>query len=511
MDALINLFTQNIAAFSIAAAVAIAVTAYIAIARFNLWVRDFWATFPVIGTIARLSRDNTKSPDGWYRAEETLCAVYAPFAEVVGQDEFRNSTMYLRKSTDLGRSPTPFGVWALLVLLVIAEGLGFSYLLGQWMAREGSANTHTLLMVAIVLVLCAILVAITHKAGSQYRRTNLLRSCFKRYKELGAQEYSSDAIDLDSDQSKDDNQPGYKQILNRVAEHPHDKGSYMAMWVAVISIAVIAILSTVMRYQNLQSERALINMETSVSAPAAVASSGSSNPFGFPVPGEVSEPNNEARQYGEKEAADAHTIEGLSAFLMLAFIFIITQIVGIGAGYKYSFAGAQSKDAYKVTKGFATHSEYFRSVKPINDLASGRLKELQQKLEEKSHQRMDLSHTFNDYLARAKKQSQELINGTSATDKPKDTITPTKSDNTPPTIDIAAANSGVQAPSEPAKPSTSGTDVDQTFIATVISDLEALDDLEAENAYYQSLATNVKIHPQVLSWRKARKEQSKLA
>ena len=114
-------------------------------------------------------------------------------------------------------------------------------------------------------------------------------------------------------------------------------------------------------------------------------------------------------------------------------------------------------------------------------------------------------------MARAKKQSQELINGTSATDKPKDTITPTKSDNTPPTIDIAAANSGVQAPSEPAKPSTSGTDVDQTFIATVISDLEALDDLEAENAYYQSLATNVKIHPQVLSWRKARKEQSKLA
>ena len=137
MDALINLFTQNIAAFSIAAAVAIAVTAYIAIARFNLWVRDFWATFPVIGTIARLSRDNTKSPDGWYRAEETLCAVYAPFAEVVGQDEFRNSTMYLRKSTDLGRSPTPFGVWALLVLLVIAEGLGFSYLLGQWMADKG--------------------------------------------------------------------------------------------------------------------------------------------------------------------------------------------------------------------------------------------------------------------------------------------------------------------------------------------------------------------------------------
>lgn len=527
MESVTNFLSEHLVVLSISIVIVIATMAYIASSRFNLWVRDFWATFPVVGTIARLSRDNTQAADGWFRAEETLCAVYAPFSAVVGPEEFRESTQYLRKATDLGRRSTPFGVWALLVLLVVAEGLGFSYLLGTWMAREGSANTHTLLMVAIVFVLCAILVAVTHKAGSQYRRTSLLRSCFKRYKDLGAKEYAADLVELDTDQSIDDHEPGFKQTVNRVAAHSHDKGTYMAMTIAIISIAVIAVLSTVMRYQNMQSSYAIDAMlqKTEISAPAG-------DPFAsgnISTPAAVSEPDQEARRNGEKNAKDAVIIEGLSAFLMLAFIFIVTQIVGIGAGYKYSFAGSQSEGAFKVTKGFATYAEYFRSVKPLNDLANGRLKQLQQKLEEKSNHRLALTHTFDDYIIRANKSAVSLVKnadqgwrekrdankrnqqGYASASAFMPTTAPVaahvgETDAAPlisdPKLTSDTAAISVAAPTTAIVPATGSQE-----IAAIIANMELIDDADAEKAYYQTLPATTKINPDLLAWMQARKSQ----
>lgn len=91
------------------AAAALVIMAYIANQRFKLWVVDFWATFPVIGTIARLSRDKTKGNNGWLRAEEKLCAAYKPFVNLITRRMFDQRIEYMRKSADLGRTPTPCG------------------------------------------------------------------------------------------------------------------------------------------------------------------------------------------------------------------------------------------------------------------------------------------------------------------------------------------------------------------------------------------------------------------
>ncbi|MCH4590639.1 hypothetical protein, partial [Achromobacter xylosoxidans] len=42
------------------------------------------------------------------------------------------------KASDKGQKPAPLFIWALLVVLVIAEGIGFSYMLSSWMASEAS-------------------------------------------------------------------------------------------------------------------------------------------------------------------------------------------------------------------------------------------------------------------------------------------------------------------------------------------------------------------------------------
>lgn len=383
--------------------------------RVRFWLRDFWVTFPFFGDIARLAKDSTKGNDGWMRAEEKLCGIYKPYLVLFDESTFNERIEYLRKSADLGRAPTPMWAWVLLVVLVIAEGLGFSYLLGSWMAREGSANTHTLLMLAIVLVLCVILVALTHAAGHQYYRTSLLRSCFQRFKDTGGREYAVQLIALKDAQTKDDSAPDYKQIVNRVAKHSHDKGSYTAVVIAVIAIVFIGVVSTYMRMQNLEAE---MSRETALQqSPAA------GNPFAsvqldvgrdqvqLTLPADVTAPQQQADDKAKSETSSATEKEGLAAFAMIGFIFVITQIVGIGAGYKYGFAGKESKEAYRATGGYSTYDDYWAYFEPIRDLVNGRLKGLQQRLEQDSHTQFNLSKTFDDYLLEQKRRSEEMRGG----------------------------------------------------------------------------------------------------
>ncbi len=374
--------------------------------RMRFWLRDFWVTLPWIGTIARLSKITDKGNDGWMAAEEKLCAIYKPYISLMPERKFNQRIEYMRNAGDLGRTPMPAKLKALLFMLVIAEGLGFSYILGTWMAREGSANTHTMLMVAIVFVIGVILVFVTHAAGHQYHRTTLLRSCFKRYKQKNGDEYASKTIALNDDQSTDANEADYTRRLNRVANDHHDIGSYSWSWVAGIFIVVIFVLSTVMRISNLESE---LSRESSQQSQVS-----ESNPFAEALPAEVMAPQQEADKKARDDIAASTGMEGMAAILMLGFIFVVTQIVGFGAGYQYGFVGtetyksaeganafwfwAQKDGAYADTGGFSTYDSYWQTFQPLVDLVNGRLKDLQQRLKQNSHENLKLSKSFLNYL-----------------------------------------------------------------------------------------------------------------
>lgn len=475
MENIIDFISRNMVAMGTLVAVSLVLMAYISNNRFQLWVVDFWATFPVIGQIARLSKDKTKGSPSWLRSEEKLCASYKPFVNLMTRDMFNQRIEYLRKAADLGRSPTPFLVWTLLVVLVIAEGLGFSYLLGSWMAREGSANTHTLLMFAIVLVLCVILVALTHFAGHQYYRTSLLRSCFARYKERGSDEYAVSTVSLNMNQAVDSKDPDFKQTINRVGKHSHDVGSYAGGIIAIIAIAFIAIVSTYMRVKNMESE---LIRETAGQAVHATAAASSSNPFeNLALPSEVQASQNDADSKAKNEAMEAVSSEGLAAFAMLGFIFVITQIVGMGAGYKYGFAGRESQKAHNGLGGFSTYEDYLAYFRPLRDMVNGRLKDLQQRIESKSHTKLELSNSFDDYLREQRLKDQE--------------------DNKHGYDPIAA---------EPTAPVAAPVAKPELSIADVLQAMQRLNnDTEAEKAYYLSLANSMRNHPELLAWLKERK------
>lgn len=371
-------------------------------ASVRFWFRDFWVRFPVVGSLATLSKDNTQDNNEWLVSETTLCSIYKPYVTFLSKDQFNERIEYMRKAGDLGRTPIPGWVIGLVALLVVAEGLGFSYILGSWMAREGSANTHTLLMFAIVFVLATIMVALTHTAGHQYYRTSMLRACIKQSKHDDCEKYLNRLVALNDPQNIDHKSSYYTQVVNRVAKKPDDKGSYAAGIIAIIAIIAIAVGSTAMRWENFQTE--LTHQTTGEDS--------AGNPFDNikqVLPSAVTEPQKEADERAKDDSKSSKSAEGMIAFLMLGFIFVITQIVSMGAGYKYGFAGKETykkvKDkwiwdgAYADTDGVAVYDSYCRLREPLIDLANARLKDLQQRIKANSAGRVSLGKKdFLDYL-----------------------------------------------------------------------------------------------------------------
>ncbi|MFJ2993709.1 hypothetical protein [Pandoraea sp. NPDC087047] len=365
--------------------------------QIDFMLMNFWYGLPVIGKIARLSKDSTRysKDQTWTLSERTLCDAYKQFIHYTPEEEFEKRLTYLSKAHDLGRTPTPAWMMGLLFVLVLAEGLGFSYMLGTWMAGEGgSENARQMLMWAIVFVLCVIFVFVMHSAGHQLYKSNLIRNADIDWRGEGQEgKFVTKNIKLNDPQHIDDNEPEYKQLVNRIG----GKRSYILVAAAVLIIVVVSFISTYMRVKHLDAER---TAQTALMAPAAEASG--TNPFeklGQSLPAEIVEGQAKA---DAKAAADGHAAykdEGMAAFLMLAFIFAVTQLVGITAGYRWGFAGRESKAAFKGTLGFSTYDDYQAFFTPMIQVAQSKLQALQQKMSERSsNEGLKLRHTFDDYL-----------------------------------------------------------------------------------------------------------------
>lgn len=395
-----NWINENLSAICLALTLAILLVVYFSNKfRIDFLVMNFWYGLPVIGKIARLSRDTTRhaKTKSWTLSERTLCDAYKQFIHFTTEDEFNKRLTYLSKSHDLGRTPTPGWMMGLLFVLVLAEGLGFSYMLGTWMAGEGgSENARQMLMWAIVFVLCVIFVFVMHSAGHQLYRSNLVRRAEKEWRDAGQpNKFVSHNIKLNDSQDKDDGEPEYTQCVNRVGT----SHSYFMVGVAAVIIVFVSVVSTVMRVKHLESEHIA---STTLSAPRAPATGVAGNPFenlGQSLPAEVLQGQADADRKAVQDGREAYNDEGLAAFLMLAFIFAITQLVGIAGGYKWGFAGRESKAAFKGTRGFSTYDDYLAFYAPLAQVAQSKLQLLQQKLSERrSNEGLRLEHTFEDYL-----------------------------------------------------------------------------------------------------------------
>ena len=375
------LFLQTPLGIVLAVAAAIAL-GWFFLSSFDPFRLTDWAyRMPLVGRLARYSGDYSETRHGtWLNSEARLCHDYAQHLTCMPRDEFENHAEYLRKCYDNGRKPMPLWAWALFGVLLIAEAFGFSFMLAQWMAMEATENTAMLITGAIVLVLSGILLWVTHSAGHQLYRTRLLRSCFQQFQAHGLHDqgnrqrnrrYTSHIVSLSQDQSIDDDQPHHVQCANRVATSPHDTGSYGWVWMALGLIIVIAVLSTVLRIETLYS-----------SGEVAQAQEGF-----FGGGGGVDADQQQAKEYA-----------AITSFGILATIFVVTQFVGMGIGYKFGFAGRESKQAYGLTRGCPDYETYYRPINRRTSTAKARLASLHARMERQMPGEIDWSRDFLTFI-----------------------------------------------------------------------------------------------------------------
>lgn len=357
--------------------------------KIKWWWHNTWYSFPLIGKITSLSHDTNRdtTDSSWFKAEKTLCRDYKKFIRIQDEHDFNEKVTYLTKAGDNGRDGTPSLIWVLTVALVFVEAMGFSYVLAGFTLPGASENLQQTGALGIAFLLSVILVAFTHFSGHELYKSSKIKSARQEWIETGRKgKIITGTVPLARQQSIDDNQPGYVQLMNRVDTQP----SYLISILTAVVVIVVAIGATYVRGQVL--EKTLHQQATGQTGTGAEVSvrlskdglnmSVKETSQGIRLPAEDAAEN---RRADEKAVADDISIDrhgGWGTFIVLAFIFVFLQILGVFFGFRWGFAGKDSPAAYRAIGAgrYSSYADVREHYKDIADTAQSKLEHLQQKL-----------------------------------------------------------------------------------------------------------------------------------
>lgn len=370
------------------------------------WWFNTWVNFPLIGRIAKLSNDHNEvaAYPGWFSGDRTLCQEYKKFVHIQSQHDFNEKITYLTKAGDNGRKDTPKWIWLLTVTMVFVEAMGFAYVLAGYTLPGASENLQQTGAYGIAFLISVILVAFTHMAGHELYKSERIKNARRDWVEdKRSKTLRTGTIPLARSQSEDDEMPAYTQLCNRVGSHP----SYKIFGLTVVFVILVACLATYVRGQVLEREldaRVTQSMEQVDSASQNTNNSLDMSEKNVKLPDADSAANSDADKKVVNEEASIDRHGGWATFIVLAFVFVFLQILGVIFGYRWGFAGENSAEAFRDI-GYGRYSSYDairEHYRQIADTAQANLAVLQQKImaknSESGNSGQHLSKTFRDFI-----------------------------------------------------------------------------------------------------------------
>lgn len=326
-----------------------------------------WHSFPLVGTVARLSRrPGTVDSDGWINHEITISnAYYREYKKhVKGPEAYIAAQDYLSKAGESGRKERPAWVLLLVVTLVLIEAMGFAYVLAGWMNMDASTNDRHLLTAGTAALLAIASAVLAEVAGHALHHNSLIARArhWWQGEEPSKRSRSLKSLKpIELEKSFDDNErPDYEQLLTRIADaKPNVTGKYTALVVCFAFIAFMAVGAFVVRSATLDSiETEMINSMKAESHTQSDSSIGS--PFDLPEESQVI--NDDAEDQSIQDKMDAIRAASLTTYVMLSVIYMAIQFISIWLASRYYFAGVHSKDAYRLTHEYATCEEMMAAM-----------------------------------------------------------------------------------------------------------------------------------------------------
>lgn len=344
----------------------------------KFWWLCTWTSFPLIGTIARSYKQTSLDNSGWFASENIICSkFYSFYAKYMNADRkfFEDCQSYLEKAQEDGRKEFPALMWIVIFLLVVAEAMGFAYVLAGYTIPGASESLQQKGAVAIAFVISIILVGFTHLTGGEIYKNSLVTKARKWYNS-DREKSENDNLVPDSGvmlsaNDKDNNKPGWKKLINRLNTNADVTPKWYITIITAILIVLIAVGATYVRGQVLEKQlnQEISNISTNVyeSAPAEL--------------GQI-QANTDKKALIEQQEADKKG--GWATFIILAVLFVFIQILGILFGKIWGFAGKESAKAYRFTKDYDTADAfveaYEKKKETIITKADAKLKVLRSKM-----------------------------------------------------------------------------------------------------------------------------------
>lgn len=362
--------------------------------KVSFWWLNVYYSLPLIGKENRLSKDY-ETPvkvynKSWLNSEVSLCADFASHYEKVNKDEelFAKSQDYLGKVTENGRNNLHAIGWILIASLVFVEAMGFSYVLSGFTIPGASESMQKQGALGIAFIISVLLVGLTHFTGHELHGNSLIKKAKVWWKNAKNRDRNTpelapnNRINLDKT-FEDDDEPQYKQLINRISTNAEVKPRYLVTIITAVAIIVIAVLATYVRGQVLEKE----HIET-VMIDTSSSMYQEQDPYAEPVPAILLQDKQETDAKGDEDAWDREKKGGWGTFIFLAFLFVLLQIFGILIGFKTGFSGKHSSDARKEIGPFKSEREfkahYSRLKQQVARIAQKRLTNLQQKMNQRA-------------------------------------------------------------------------------------------------------------------------------
>lgn len=369
------------------------------------WWLNTWMSFPIIGRIARLSHDTSRDasyPDtAWLKSETTLCDAYNHFITVHDEHDYHEKVRYLKYAGDTGRRSVPGWIWLLTVAMVFVEAMGFSYVLAGYTLPGASEDLQQTGAYGIAFLISIILVALTHFAGHELYVAGKVANARRQWQEKDRPgDLWDGTISLAEPQSIDDGRPVYARLLNRVGTIVP---SYKITVLTAVFVLFVAVFATYVRGQVL--EKSLHQEVVGASAQTVGGFDGLDMSTDVQLPAaDLAQDQDTLSKVKEDEVSiDRHG--GWATFIVLAFVFVFLQILGVLFGYRWGFAGLESASAFRGTGSgrFSSYADVRKQYEQIAAVAQAKLGDLQQRLQQRNStsgtRGIGTTRTFYDYMA----------------------------------------------------------------------------------------------------------------
>lgn len=304
---------------------------------------------------------------GFFTSEADLCRLYDTYYRNHQPSEahFRRCQDYLGKIDEDARREKGFGLWFVIIALMVIEASAFGFALAPYALTLATPNTAIAAAFALGLVISCIALFLSEFAGRELYLNSMVGKImsfeFSREKSSRGDMRKTHIVTLDNTHI-DDKLPHYQQMLNRVKiKQNGDRPSprYGVVIAYTVFILLLAVAAFWVRTETLNAQESEL-----ISNPPSMSQSADDFPVAteedFPIPTDMQAITSDTAGKSAQDQIDALHRASLVTFAVLSGLFIFIQLTSTFLAYIYGFAGTYSRVAWELIHKFSSADDFVR-------------------------------------------------------------------------------------------------------------------------------------------------------